>query len=156
MTQLAKESQIAEGHSCRVVRAGADFQGKQGLTYAAGITAESVGAQGIHLQIVTIPPGGRAKAHKHAAHKTAIHVLSGVSGMWCGEQSEDHFVVQVGDFLYIPADMPHLPYNQSRTNSCVAMIARTDPNEQESVVLLPHLDAIHPLHHLQDDGSPLP
>jgi uncharacterized RmlC-like cupin family protein len=37
--------------------------------------------------------------------------------------------------------MPHLPYNLSDTESCVAVIARTDPNEQESVVLLPELEA---------------
>jgi uncharacterized RmlC-like cupin family protein len=36
--------------------------------------------------------------------------------------------------------MPHLPYNLSDTESCVAVIARTDPNEQESVVLLPELE----------------
>jgi uncharacterized RmlC-like cupin family protein len=40
--------------------------------------------------------------------------------------------------------MPHLPYNPSTTEDAVAIIARTDPNEQESVVLLPHLDALHP------------
>jgi uncharacterized RmlC-like cupin family protein len=61
--------------------------------------------------------------------------------MWYGEQLENHFLVNPGDFLYIPADMPHLPYNPSSTENCVALIARTDPNEQESVVLLPHLDA---------------
>jgi len=31
----------------------------------------------------------------------------------------------------------------SATETCVAVVARTDPNEQESVVLLPHLEAIH-------------
>jgi len=31
----------------------------------------------------------------------------------------------------------------SRTDPCVAVVARTDPNEQESVVLLPELDALH-------------
>jgi uncharacterized RmlC-like cupin family protein len=36
--------------------------------------------------------------------------------------------------------MPHLPYNLSGTESCVAVVARTDPNEQESVVLLPELE----------------
>jgi hypothetical protein len=36
--------------------------------------------------------------------------------------------------------MPHLPYNLSASESCVAVIARTDPNDQESVVLLPELD----------------
>jgi len=29
----------------------------------------------------------------------------------------------------------------SQTDSCVAVVARTDPNEQESTVLLPELDA---------------
>ena len=126
--------------TCRLVRAGEEFQGKQGLMYAPGISAETAGARGIHLQFVTLPPGARAKAHKHASHETAIYVLSGVSGMWYGEQLEQHMVVKAGDFLYIPADIPHLPYNPSRTENCVAIIARTDPNEQESVILLPHLE----------------
>ncbi|MDE2806960.1 MAG: cupin, partial [Gemmatimonadota bacterium] len=48
-----------------------------------------------------------------------------------------------GDFIYIPAGIPHLPYNPSETETCSAVIARTDPNEQESVKLLPELDGIH-------------
>jgi uncharacterized RmlC-like cupin family protein len=39
--------------------------------------------------------------------------------------------------------VPHLPYNPSTTENFVAVIARTDPNEQESVVVLPELDDIH-------------
>ena len=49
-----------------------------------------------------------------------------------------------GAFVYIPADVPHLPYNPSETEEVVAIISRTDPNEQESVVLLPELDKVHP------------
>jgi uncharacterized RmlC-like cupin family protein len=134
--------------SCRLVPAGdpiqTQFQGKQGLFYAPGISAESAGAKGIHLQIVTIPPLARAKAHKHEAHETAIYALTGVSEVWYGEQLEHHAIVRPGDYFYIPADMPHLPYNPSATESAVAIIARTDANEQESVVLLPHLDSVHP------------
>jgi len=44
--------------------------------------------------------------------------------------------LSLGDFLYIPADVPHLPYSASATEPCVGVIARTDPNEQESVTLL--------------------
>jgi uncharacterized RmlC-like cupin family protein len=124
--------------------AGARFTGKQALTYTPGISAESVGATGIHLQLVTLPPGGRAKAHRHEAHETAIHVLSGESGMWYGDRLEQHLTARAGDFVYIPAGMPHLPYNPSTTEACVAVIARTDPNEQESVVLLPELDGLRP------------
>jgi uncharacterized RmlC-like cupin family protein len=126
--------------TCKTVRPGKQFVGKQELFYAAGISAESVGAQKIHLQILTMPPGARAKAHKHEDHETAIYILSGKAGTWYGERLEEHFTAETGDFVYIPADTPHLPYNLSDTESCVAVIARTDPNEQESVVLLPELD----------------
>jgi len=44
--------------TCNVVRAGAPFIGKQGLSYAPGISAETVGAKAIHLQMITIPPAG--------------------------------------------------------------------------------------------------
>jgi uncharacterized RmlC-like cupin family protein len=43
-------------------------------------------------------------------------------------------------FVYVPADIPHLPYNLSDVDYCVAIVARTDPNEQESVVLMPEFD----------------
>ncbi|WP_132255800.1 cupin domain-containing protein [Methylobacterium segetis] len=129
--------------TCRVVGAGAAFIGKQGLTYAPAISAETVGARGLHMQIVTIPPGAWAKAHKHENHETAIHILSGRSGTWYGERLEHHLVAGPGDFVYIPANMPHRPYNLSATEPCIAVIARTDPNEQESVVVLPDLDALH-------------
>jgi uncharacterized RmlC-like cupin family protein len=129
--------------TCRVVGAGAEVSGKQGHLYAPGISAQSVGARRIHLQIVRIPPGGRANAHKHDGHETAIYVLSGESGMWYGERLEQHLIARAGEFLYIPANMPHLPYNLSASESCVAVIARTDPNDQESVVLLPELDGVH-------------
>jgi uncharacterized RmlC-like cupin family protein len=130
--------------TCRLVRAGQPYQGKQGLMYAPAISAETVGAQAIHMQLLTIPPGGRAKAHKHAFHESAIYMLSGTGAMWYGHQLEHHVELRPTDFLYIPADIPHLPYNPSATEDAVAIITRTDPNEQESVVLLPHLDDIHP------------
>jgi uncharacterized RmlC-like cupin family protein len=46
--------------------------------------------------------------------------------------------------MYIPANVPHLPYNMSETEPCIAVVARTDPNEQESVVLLPELEKLRP------------
>ena len=129
--------------ACALMRAGAPFIGKQGLTYAPAISAETVGARGIHMQILTMPPGARAKAHKHEAHETAIYVLSGEAGMYYGDKLEQHMTTRAGDFVYIPANVPHLPYNASTSEPCTAVIARTDPNEQESVVLLPELDNVH-------------
>lgn len=129
--------------TCVIVRSNETYEGKQGLTYDVGIFAGNCGAQAICMHALTIPPGGRAKAHYHAAHETAIYVLSGEAGMWYGEDLREHLTVIAGDYLYIPAGVPHLPYNPSQTDTCVAVLARTDPNEQESVVLL--LDDTRPL-----------
>ena len=137
-------NETKDASACRVVRAGAEFIGRQQLAYQPGISAQSVGSQRLHLQLVTLAPGARAKAHKHENHETAIYILSGVSGMWFGEWLEQHAVCAAGDFVYIPANVPHLPYNSSTTEPCIAVISRTDPNEQESVVLLPELDGVHP------------
>lgn len=62
--------------------------------------------------------------------------------MWYGEGLREQMLCRAGDFIYIyiPAGVPHLPANRSQTEPCIAVIARTDPNEQESVRLLPELD----------------
>jgi uncharacterized RmlC-like cupin family protein len=41
---------VSEEPSCRLVRAGEPFVGKQGFMYAPGVSAETVGARGIHMQ----------------------------------------------------------------------------------------------------------
>ncbi len=128
--------------TCTVIHPRETGGSKQGLTYFAGVSAESAGARGLCLHLVTIPPGGRARAHLHEGHETALYVLSGESEMWYGEGLREHLVARAGDFVFIPTGVPHLPANRSRTDPCVAVIARTDPNEQESVVLLPELDAL--------------
>ena len=53
--------------TCRIIRPGSTYDGKQGFSYFEGIAAETVGATGICMHLLTIPPGGRAKAHKHRA-----------------------------------------------------------------------------------------
>lgn len=119
------------------------YAGKQGFSYFEGVARESTGSQGICMHLLTIPPRGRAKAHKHATHETAIYMLEGVTVMYWGQALEHRMEVAAGDMLYIPADMPHLPFNPG-PGVARAVIARTDPHEQESVVLLPELEGLVP------------
>jgi uncharacterized RmlC-like cupin family protein len=91
-----------------------------------------------------MPPGAWARAHLHEAHETAIFVLNGQAGMWYGEQLEHHLTVQADDDRYVPAGFPHLPYN-SGPDEAFAVFSRTDPNEQESVILRPDLDKVAPI-----------
>ncbi len=122
--------------TCVVISAGESYRGKQALQYFVGVSAESAGARGLCLHTVTIAPLGRARPHLHRHHESAVYVLSGEAGMWFGEGLRRHAWLRAGDFLYIPANMPHLPYNPSDSAPCVGVVARTDPNEQESVTLL--------------------
>ena len=125
---------------CILIHPADTYEGKQGLTLFPGVSAESARATGLCMHLLTIPAGGRAKAHLHAQHETAIYVLRGEADMWYGEGLRQHLICRAGDFLFIPAGVPHLPANRSQTEPCEAVVARTDPNEQESVVLLPELD----------------
>jgi uncharacterized RmlC-like cupin family protein len=128
--------------TCTVIHASESHGGKQGLNYLAGVSAQSTGARALCMHLLTIPPGGRAKAHLHEQHETAIYVLQGTAEMWYGEGLRDHLSATAGDFIYIPAGVAHLPTNPSQAEPCIAVLARTDPNEQESVVLLPELDML--------------
>ena len=122
--------------TCVVVDSDGTYSGAQGFDYFEGISAESTGARGLCMHRLEIPPGGSARPHMHEHHETAIYVLQGRSEMRYGEGLSEHLEVRAGQLLFIPAGMPHMPYNPSDSEACIAVLARTDPNEQESVVLL--------------------
>jgi uncharacterized RmlC-like cupin family protein len=122
--------------SCVRITKGQSYDCKQSLQVFEGVSAQSAGAKGLCLHVVTIPPATRARPHLHEHHESTVYVVSGEAGMWYGEGLREHVWVKPGDFLYIPANVPHLPYNASETEPCIGVIARTDPNEQESVTLL--------------------
>jgi uncharacterized RmlC-like cupin family protein len=61
-------------------------------------------------------------------------MIEGISEFRHGPNLEFHDRVEAGDYVYIPGGVPHQPYNPTNERA-VAIIARTDPNEQESGVL---------------------
>src|SRR5215216_889470 len=124
-----------------VVHAGESYQGKQGPDYIPGVSAETVGSQALWLGSVTLPPGGgRTKAHIHEQHESAFCMISGEEvEVYTGEELEHRDVAHAGDYFYFSAGVPHLVVNRSEAPA-VFVGARTDPNEQESVVMRPELD----------------
>jgi uncharacterized RmlC-like cupin family protein len=124
-----------------IIRAPGTYPGRQGLSLATGVSSRSAGARALCLHVVMIPPGTRGIPHLHDGHESAIYVVSGQTEVWHGPGLLRRLVAQAGDFLYIPPGTPHLPVNRGDVTA-VAVVARTDPCEQESVVTLslpPHL-----------------
>lgn len=136
--QAAKDAEII------VIRPEVTTQTKQGLPNFQGISGKNAGAKGISMNKVVIPPGGAAKAHRHKGYETVIYLIKGRVKTLYGEGLKKSVVNEGGDFLYIPADLPHKPINLSATEPAEAIVARTDANEQESVEHVAEPEDDHP------------
>jgi uncharacterized RmlC-like cupin family protein len=139
--------QMAQGEELKfgcVVQGGTSYTSKQGSVYAPGISAETVGSKAVFLGIVTIAPEGRTKAHLHEHHESAFYLMSGEEVELCtGEQLEHREIAKTGDYLFIPAKVPHVAVNRGKTPA-VFIGVRNEPTAQESVVMLPALDSLVP------------
>ena len=107
---------------------------KQNLPYFVGISQETVGAKGLSMNMVVIPPGGSPKAHYHKDFETAIYLLKGREETWFGKNLKESMINEEGDFVYIPPGVPHKPINLSETETALAIVSRNDPNEHENVI----------------------
>jgi len=106
---------------------------RQRLPYFVGISGQTVGAAGLSMHLVTIPPGARSEPHVHVGYETGIYVLAGrVLTRW-GARLEHEVVSAAGEFLFIPAGVPHEAVNLSPSESARAVVARNHPAEQDQV-----------------------
>jgi uncharacterized RmlC-like cupin family protein len=127
-----------------VVHGSVSYTSKQGSVYAPGISAETVGSEVVFLGMVSLPPEGRTRAHFHEFHESAFYLLSGEEVELCtGDRLEHREIARPGDYLFIPAKVPHVAVTRGKTPA-VFIGVRNEPMAQESVVMLPELDALAP------------
>jgi uncharacterized RmlC-like cupin family protein len=82
-------------------------QRKAAIHAGAGIKSPIWG--GIFL----VEPGARTGIHHHGEQDTIVYVLEGSSYVRWGERGEFDATVHAGDFLYVPAWLPHQEINPS-------------------------------------------
>jgi uncharacterized RmlC-like cupin family protein len=133
----ASESKDAGPNAPTVVaiRPSAETMTRQQLPYFVGIAGTTAGATGLSMNLVVIPPGGAAEPHIHRGYETAVYLLKGRVETRYGPRLRQSMINEAGDFIFIPADVPHQPVNLSDTEPAHAIVARNDPDEQENVVL---------------------
>ena len=127
--------------TCRVVPSGDAYVGKQGFTYLAGLTGATAGSRAICMTVLTLPDGAKARTHLHRGIETAVYILEGTVEMTYGERLEQRLVGRGGEYVYVPADMPHRVMNRSGAPAR-AVVAHTAADDQEGIVMLPELDAL--------------
>lgn len=123
----------ADERKVQGIRPDVEVMTRQRLPYFVGISGQTVGAQGLSMHLVVIPPGGRAEPHLHIGYETGIYVLEGrVLTRW-GASLENEIVSEAGEFLFIPPGVPHEAINLSASEVARAVVARNDPAEQDKV-----------------------
>jgi uncharacterized RmlC-like cupin family protein len=118
----------------KTIRPDREVLTRQRLPYFLGVSGATVGAQGLSMHLVVIPPGARSEPHAHRGYETAIYVLEGRVRTRYGHRLECSMDSEAGDFLYIPPGMPHEAINLSDTEPARAIVSRNDPAEQDNVV----------------------
>lgn len=130
--------------TAKIVRGSDSYLAEQGSVYRSGVSAESVGSSMLWLGMISLPAGKRTRAHRHKNHETALLMTAGKEiEIWSGAKLKRCEKVIPGDYLFIPAGVPHVAVNRSMENA-EFLGARNDPAANESVVLMPELDDIVP------------
>ena len=123
-----------------IVKPGQTYVGKQGITYGAGASKETVGAEKICMNVMPMPNGARAKVHYHKGIETIAYLLDGACAVYYGDNLERRVVVSAGDHVFCPADVPHAPSNESG-KPCTWLVVHSSGSDQDGIVLLPELDS---------------
>ena len=122
-----------------VIKPGQTYTGKQGFTYGAGASAETVGAHKVCMNVLPMPPGAVAKAHYHEGIETIAYMLEGECAVYYGDNLEKCVFVAQGEQCFVAADVPHAPRNQS-AKPCTWIVVHSSGSDQDGIVLLPELD----------------
>lgn len=129
------EITLAEyGTEIVTVRPSQEVLTKQQLPYFLGISRDTTGAKHLSMNLVVIPPGAKAEPHFHKEFETGIYVLQGRVETRFGEGLKKSVINETGDFVFIPPNLPHQPFNLSDTETAIGIVVRNDPQEQENVV----------------------
>jgi uncharacterized RmlC-like cupin family protein len=61
-----------------------------------------------------VEPGSRTGIHHHGQQETIAYVLSGICEVRWGEKGESSARAKPGDFIHVPAFLPHMEINPSK------------------------------------------
>lgn len=83
----------------------------RGMTRRPGVTADTTGASKIWMGLVTCEPNTTGPPHTHGDAETAAYVLTGRGRVYFGEGFKEYIEAGPGEFIYVPANTPHIEAN---------------------------------------------
>jgi uncharacterized RmlC-like cupin family protein len=74
-----------------------------------------------------VEPGARTGIHHHGEQQTIAYVLSGVCLVRWGANGEHSASARAGDFIHVPAFLPHMEINPSDIEPFRWVVVRSTP-----------------------------
>ena len=118
----------------RGIEPGKTYVGKQGFTYGAGVSKETVGAKQVCLNVLRMTPGAKANVHYHKGIETIAYVLEGECAVYYGDGIGHRIAVKARDQVYMPEDIPHAPCNESGA-PCKLIVVHSSGSDQDGIAL---------------------
>src|SRR5580698_918413 len=82
-----------------------------------------------------VEPGSRTGVHHHGEQETIAYVLSGICEIRWGERGESVARAKAGDFIHVPAFLPHMEINPSNQESFRWVVVRSTAMPSSSIFL---------------------
>lgn len=103
-----------------------------GMIRAAGVAANTTGAERIWMGHVTLPPGAVSGVHHHGESENGIYILTGRARFEYGDKLEHVIEAGPGDFIHVPPYVLHREINLAPDQPIEEIVARTS---QETLVI---------------------
>ena len=132
------QSIFQNGHGIGVVRPetfSQDTAQTPGSHRVAAITREHGTPSSMWGGLFTVAAGGETAIHHHGKQDTVVYVLAGTALIRWGRRGEFSATAEPGDFVYVPAYLPHQEINLSEDAEFTWVVVRSTP--QPIVVNLP-------------------
>lgn len=96
-----------------------------GMERAAGVSAQTSGAERIWMGHVTMPAGSVSGVHHHGESENGIYILKGRARFEFGDELENVIEAGPGDFVYVPPFVLHREINLDVDQPIEEVVART-------------------------------
>ncbi len=94
----------------------------------AAIYGEQSAQAGLWAGTFLVEPGAQTGIHHHGKQHTIVYILEGESYVRWGEHGEHSALAHAGDFLHVPAWLPHQEVNPSREAPFRWIVVRSTPD----------------------------
>ena len=99
-----------------------------GLKIVSGVGPQHTPATKIWFGKASNPPGYRSLPHHHGEAETGAYLLSGRARIFFGKDFQEYVDVAEGDFMFVPAQIPHVEVNMSTTDELWWLVCRSPDN----------------------------